>query len=263
MDSIWIGYDPKETEAFAVCRRSLRTSGDLEISPLDLRELRRVGLYRRQHERRADGQMYDVISDAPMSTEFAISRFLTPILAGSGLALFIDCDILARDSLDELFDIARGDPSKAVWCVKHNYAPKNTVKMDGQLQTLYARKNWSSSMLFRVEHPANKRLTVDMINSVPGRDLHALSWLKDEEIGALPSKFNHLVGITQAEPDEEPVLVHFTNGGPWFESYEPEPYGEEWLAARRAWLAEDTYVQGRPYTWAGRQVEGSDAAYLR
>jgi len=261
--SIFIGYDPRETEAFAVCRRTLRDhAGHLPINPLDLSELRRVGLYYRLHEQRADGRIYDAISDAPMSTEFAISRFLTPILARKGLALFMDCDIICRDALDDLFALAEDDPSKAVWCVQHQYTPKNDVKMDGQLQTLYARKNWSSVMLFNCDHPSNKALTVGMINSVPGRDLHRFCWLQDDEIGALPAKYNHLVGITEAS--EEPVLVHFTNGGPWFGGeYVDVDYGEEWTAARRQWLAEDTYVPGRPFTWDGVKTEASHVAYLR
>lgn len=262
MNSVFIGYDPRETEAFAVCRRSLRTSGDLAINPLDLKELRRVGLYRREHENR-NGQLWDVISQAPMSTEFAISRFLTPILARTGIAVFMDCDIYARDSLDELFEVAARDPSKAVWCVKHNYAPANATKMDGLQQTTYSRKNWSSVMAFNVRHPSNAKLTVDLINTVPGRDLHRFCWLKDEEIGALPAKFNHLVGVTPLTEDDEPVLVHFTNAGPWHESYELERFGDEWIYLRRKWLAEDTYVPGRPFTYQGTIVEGANGTYLR
>lgn len=259
--SIFVGYDPRETEAFAVCRRTLRDyAGHIPVNPLDLSELRRVGLYDRPTEKR-DGQLWDVISDAPMSTEFAISRFLTPILARKGLALFMDCDIIARSELDELFAIAEDDPSKAVWCVQHQYIPENSVKMDGQEQTRYARKNWSSVMLFNVDHPANKALSVNLINTAPGRDLHRFCWLKDHEIGALPAKYNHLVGITEAT--EDPVLVHFTNGGPWFAAYRDVPFGEEWLAARRAWLAEDTFIPGRPFTWDGLKTEASELAYLR
>lgn len=90
-----------------------------------------------------------------MSTEFAISRFLTPHLAGRGLALFMDCDMLVRSNLTSLFlDLETGD--KAVYCVKHQYNPTGNEKMDGQLQTRYVRKNWSSFMIFDCNHPANK-----------------------------------------------------------------------------------------------------------
>lgn len=262
MRSIWIGYDPRETEAFAVCRRSLRINApSVPINPLDLPELRRAGLYARPTSRR-DGQLWDDISEAPMSTEFAVSRFLTPILAGSGLALFMDCDILARHDLSRLWRAAERDRTKAVWVVQHDYTPNNDVKMDGQAQTKYARKNWSSVILFNCDHPSNRQLTVELINSVPGRDLHRFCWLDDSEIGALDAEWNFLVGITHCET--EPSLVHFTNGGPWFEEYREVPYADEWLAHRRAWLRETSYAVGMPFRTEKVQqpVAGSNGAYL-
>lgn len=258
MDSIWIGYDPRESEAFAVCRASLRKHAPgTPINPLDLPELRRCGLYHRPTEVR-DGKLWDVISEAPMSTEFAISRFLTPILAPNGWALFMDCDIIAVDDLRSLFNQA--DPSKAVMCVQHDYQPSNTVKMDGQEQTRYARKNWSSVMLFNTEHPSNSALTVEMVNTLPGRDLHRFCWLKDDEIGALHPRWNYLVGVTQG--DIAPGLIHYTNGGPWFGAdYANVPYAQQWADARREWLAEDCHAPGRPTTWDS--VTREQTSYLR
>src|SRR5262245_59865522 len=121
MRSIYIGFDPREAEAFAVCRHSLRRlSGDVPVRAIGLDDMRRAGLYWRSTERR-NGRLWDTISDAPMSTEFAISRFLTPLLAKRGWALFMDCDVLARVDVNELFDQA--DPSKAVMCVHHRHEP--------------------------------------------------------------------------------------------------------------------------------------------
>ena len=186
--SIYIGYDAREAEAFAVCRHSLqRFAPDIPIHSLELGDLRAAGLYWRPTSKR-DGRLWDDISEAPMATEFACSRFLTPHLAGSGWALFMDCDILARTDVGELFAMA--DPKYAVMCVQHpNYNPPEAIKMDGQLQTLYARKNWSSVMLINCDHRANVRLTVDYINSVPGRDLHRFSWLDNADIGDLLYEF--------------------------------------------------------------------------
>lgn len=261
MHSIFIGYDPRETEAFEVCRRSLRRHAiGSPITALDLPELRNIGLYNRPTSRR-DGVLWDDISEAPMSTEFAISRFLTPLMAGSGLALFMDCDIMARHDLGPLFAQAEADPSMAVWVVKHDYTPKNGTKMDGQIQTSYGRKNWSSVMLFNVDHPSNKALTVDLINSVPGRDLHRFCWLQDEEIGELHPKWNFLVGVTDEEID--PVLVHFTNGTPQMAGYEDQPYADEWRLWRRNWLRDLRGVPGRPSLVERLIKEGvGDAAYL-
>lgn len=231
--SIWVGYDPRETEAFAVCRQSLRRHAPhVPTHAIALDEVRGAGLYWRPTSTK-DGRLWDDISEAPMATEFAISRFLAPHLAGEGWAVFMDCDILARTDLRELW--ASLDPEYAVMCVKHpNYTPPDQIKMDGQLQTLYARKNWSSVMAINVDHPANRILTVERINELPGRDLHAFCWLKDHHIGALHPKWNWLVGVS--DPSIDPGLVHFTSGGPWFENYRDVPYADEWLAERRQWL---------------------------
>ena len=114
--SIFVGYDPREAEAFGVCRHSLRKHApNIPVHAIVLDEVKADGLYWRPMSRR-DGRLWDDISQAPCSTEFAISRFLTPILAKSGLALFMDCDMLARDDLDQLFWYARNDASQAVWC---------------------------------------------------------------------------------------------------------------------------------------------------
>lgn len=232
VSSVWIGFDPREAAAFAVAKESMRRRmiQPIPVKGILLDRLREEGLYYRPTDRR-DGRLYDVISDAPMSTEFAISRFLTPILAGGGWALFTDCDVMARRSLARLFDLA--DPRYAVMCVKHHHEPPEGVKMDGQAQTRYARKNWSSVALFNCDHPANAGLTVELINTVPGRDLHAFCWLKDEEIGELPPVWNYLVGHTETK--EDPALVHFTDGVPFMPGYEHVAYADEWRAALRQW----------------------------
>jgi lipopolysaccharide biosynthesis glycosyltransferase len=243
--TIFIGYDARETESFAVCRHTLRKfAPDIPIHAISLEEMRDAGLYwrptsRRFNEKTGAEQLFDDISEHPMSTEFAISRFLAPVLAKSsfrpGWALFMDCDVLARDDIDDLF--AEADPSKAVMCVQHNHQPTATTKMDGQVQSRYSRKNWSSVMLFNTQHPANRKLTVELINKVPGRDLHAFCWLDDHEIGALSPEWNYLVGYTKLS-NAEPKLVHFTEGGPWFEAYRDVEFADEYRSARSAWLNE-------------------------
>ena len=169
-----------------------------------------------------------------MATGFAISRFLTKELAREGWALFMDCDVLLRTDVNELFELA--DPKFAVQCVQHpNYVPKEAVKMDNQLQTMYLRKNWSSVALYNCDHWANSRLTVEYINRVPGRTLHAFDWLRDDEIGDLPMSWNWLAGVS--DPEITPDLVHFTNGIPSMPGYENSPYAAEWRCERACWLA--------------------------
>ena len=240
---IYIGFDPREVDAFAVARRSVERHLTLPIpvQGLVLDDLRVRGIYTRPTSRRYssaiatdNGFLWDDISGAPMATEFACSRFLVPFLNGyEGMALFMDCDMLVRTNLDRIFRLC--DPSKAVTVVKHDHRPMAETKMDDQVQTRYARKNWSSVMVFNCAHPANKSLTVEMVNSLPGRDLHGFCWLKDEEIGELDQSWNYLVG--HSSPEINPDIVHFTDGIPSMPGYEHCEYADEWRAELARWAA--------------------------
>jgi lipopolysaccharide biosynthesis glycosyltransferase len=230
--SVWIGFDPRETAAFMVARESVRQfDRSIPVAAVRLRHLQDAGLYTRPTSRRL-GKLWDEISGAHMATEFAITRFLVPDLvrrqgdAVRGWALFMDCDVLLRTNLYELKALL--DDAKAVMCVKHDHRPSFNVKMDGQEQTSYPRKNWSSVMAFNVDHPANDALTADLVNTLPGRDLHRFCWLADDEIGALPPEWNHLVG--HSDDGRDPKIVHFTDGGPWFDAFRNVPYADEWFA---------------------------------
>ncbi len=225
---IFLGFDPREYSAFAVAKESIRRfDRTIPINGVVLSDLRSCGLYKRPTRRRL-GKLWDEISGAHMSTEFAISRFLVPELVerdnGIGWALFMDCDVLVRSNLQELRRLL--DDDKALMCVKHDHRPASNVKMDDQVQTSYPRKNWSSVMAFNCDHPSNRKLTVDLVNSLPGRDLHRFCWLKENEIGELPAEWNYLVGHTEGVDD--PKIVHFTDGGPWLENFQSVPYADEW-----------------------------------
>jgi lipopolysaccharide biosynthesis glycosyltransferase len=232
--SIWIGFDPRETAAFAVARTSIKRnlSCALPVHGLPLDELRARGLYRRPTERRGT-QLWDVISDAPMSTEFALSRFLVPHLAETGWALFLDADVMVRANLVRLFDML--DPAYAVYCVQHQHAPRSRVKMDGKIQTQYARKNWSSVMAFNCDHRANQKLTVDLVNTAPGRDLHRFCWLPDELIAPLDVTWNFLAGHSDPAATPDPAIVHFTDGTPDLPGYENAPFADEWRQRLNWW----------------------------
>jgi hypothetical protein len=236
---IYVGFEPREATAFAVACHSLRRhcTQPIRIIGLELMQLREKDLYWRDHgiaiTKTGAKQIWDRISDAPQATEFANSRFLVPHLARDGLAMFIDCDILCRHDVKKLFDIAENDPSKAVHVVKHDYVPQDQTKMDDQIQTRYPRKLWSSVMIFDCDHPANRRLLVDDVNNLPGRDLHRFCWLEDSQIGALPENWNWLPG--HSSHDLQPAIVHYTEGGPWLEKYECAPFAGEWQAEVRLW----------------------------
>lgn len=220
---IYIGVDQREPKSLQAALNSLR-----DVSPwaspilLDSERLSNRGLLYRLQDRR--GQIYDLISAAPCSTDFAISRFLVPILHQSGWALFVDSDVVFLRDVEELMALA--DPTKAVMVVKHHNGHEAGTKMDGQTQTLYARKNWSSVMLFNCDHPANERLTLHDVNTRPGRWLHRFGWLADEEIGELPGQWNWLVGI-QPKP-ENPAIAHYTLGTP---ELMESPHSDIWWRA--------------------------------
>jgi len=233
---VWMGWDPREQMAWHVAAQSLHVVSPRVIPRrLSLSDLQERGLYTRPIERRGV-DFWDPISVAPMSTEHAISRFLVPYLCEyRGWALFVDGDVLFRRPIEDLFALA--DPQYAVMCVQHPPLGSAAPKKLGQTQTLYSRKNWSSVMLFNCEHRANQRLTLDLVNKLAGRDLHAFCWLDDHHIGMLPAKWNYLVNVTAPHLDPDPniiALVHFTLGVPALAGHESDPFAEEWFAAARA-----------------------------
>lgn len=229
--TVFLGWSPNEMVAANVADYSLRaTSGmDLDVRRLALLQLRAQKLYTRPTEYRYDGTLWDVISDAPMTTEHAISRFLVPHLMNyQGWALFVDGDVLFRADVRELFALA--DPQYAVQVVKHPPLYSQAPKKAGMPQTVYARKNWSSVILWNCGHPAHRDLT-PAVNVATGRDLHRFGWLEDDQIGPLPPSWNHLVGVSPLLDDVH--LAHFTLGVPTLPGHESDPFAEEWFRRAR------------------------------
>lgn len=222
---VYIGYDARETEAYRVAEKSLKSvSPSAQVTRLDAERLAAFGLLRRPTDLR--GGIYDLPSNAPASTAFHVSRFLVPHLCQSGWALFTDSDVVFLRDVAELFKLA--DSSKAVMVVKHSQSGGG-FKMDGQVQAAYPRKNESSVMLVNCDHPANRRLSLQDVNERPGRDLHNFFWLNDVEIGTLPMEWNWLVTIEP--PPVSPSIAHFTMGGPWLPDWQPSEHDEIWTQA--------------------------------
>ena len=203
--NVFVGWDPREDIAWEVCRHSILTRTDpkqVSVTPLIQSELRERGLYTREIDTKA-------------ATEFSLTRFLTPTLAGNeGYAIFVDCDFLFLTDIRGVLD--QIDPSKAVSVVKHDYQPTDTHKMDGCVQYAYPRKNWSSFIVFNCSHPAVRALTPAVVNAAEPAYLHRFSWLNDDEIGELDKGWNYLEGWYPAQYDKLNA-VHYTLGGPWFE----------------------------------------------
>lgn len=232
-DQVFIGFDANEMVASNVAEYSLFRHASRRAVTVDrISRLTLVRHYRRPTSLMPNGQQFDEISDAPMSTAHAIARFFIPFLCHyTGFALFTDGDVLFRDDVSKLFELA--DPQYAVQVVQHPPQLEEGQKKDGHIQQAYPRKNWSSVMLFNCGHLANRALTLDVLNSWPGRDLHAFRWIGDHHIGALPARFNHLVNVSA--PDPNPAIAHFTLGTPDVAGHEQDPFAEEWrLCARVA-----------------------------
>jgi hypothetical protein len=239
--SIWIGWDRREAAAFAVARESCRRhlTRPIPIFGLLLDDLIRWGLYTRPIEYRPSAAdrpvMWDVVSDHPQSTDHANGRFFIPHVAKmagiGGWALFVDGDVMFRGNACRLFE--QLDNSKALYCVHHDHAPTAAVKMDHQVQSVYSRKNQSSVMALNLDHPANKALTLDVLNNTPGRDLHRFFWLAECDIGELPQSWNCLIGYT--DPEISPTIAHFTDGTPDMAGWEGQKHSDEWRLYRDDW----------------------------
>lgn len=213
---IFIGYDSKEIIAYhALCQSFIEHSSvPISMTPISLRNV--AGIFNRERSQL-------------QSTEFSFSRFLVPYLSGyRGWSMFLDCDMLARTDIAELF--ALKDENYAVMVCKHDYVPKDTVKFLGNVQTKYEKKNWSSVMLFNNARCRN--LTPDYVNTATGLQLHQFKWLSsDADIGSLPLEWNWLVGEYDFNKDAK--IVHFTDGGPYFNEYKDCDYSDEWFAMQK------------------------------
>jgi len=223
---IFIGYDSREDIAWQVCRFSLmrHSSAELDIIPLRQNTLRELGLYTRP---------FDPMS----STEFSLTRFLTPYLAtpAGDWVIFCDCDFLFTVDIHGVIEGL--DPAKALYVVKHDYTPAHQIKMDGKRQTSYPRKNWSSFMIFNRRHPDVKALTPEVVNDASPAYLHRFEWISDDNaIGALDVDWNFLEG-EYPKPDTTPRVIHYTNGGPWFEQWLNVDYADLWIKERDMYLA--------------------------
>ena len=215
--NVYIGYDSREDLAYQVSNYSIKSqSKNTSVIPLKLNDLRSKGFYSRGEDKLG-------------STEFTFSRFLVPILNNyEGWALFCDCDILFLRPIDELFSLVNDE--FAVMCVQHDYQPKSKSKMDGKVQSIYPRKNWSSLVLWNCSHPSNKKITTKLINDpdTTGKYLHRFSWLEDNEIGSISHEWNWLAGWYEEPKDGSPKAIHYTEGGPWFAAYRFCEYHEIW-----------------------------------
>lgn len=142
-------------------------------------------------------------------TPFTYSRFLAPYLCNyEGWSLFLDADILLKDDIAKLF--ALKDEKFAIM------VSKNRIKFE-----------WASVMLFN--NAKCKMLTPEFIEKEP--KLHDISWADPNEVGSLPSNWNHLVGYDN--PRDDAKLIHYTQGIPAFQETRDCEYAQEWFAEHK------------------------------
>jgi lipopolysaccharide biosynthesis glycosyltransferase len=206
---IFIGYDSREAECADVLAYSLRKHASIS---LDIRYLKLAELD------------FDRPRDPLQSTEFTYTRFLVPSLCHyQGKAIFMDCDMLCLSDIKELDDLDMS--TYALRVVKHDHQPTSTVKMDGQVQTAYPRKNWSSLMIMNCS--LLRLWTKEVVETQSGAYLHRFQDIPDELIGDIPRTWNTLDWM-----DENTKLIHYTSGGPWFDQCKDHAFGEIWRKYR-------------------------------
>ena len=170
---IFVGYDFRERAAANILIDSLyqNSSYPLSITPLVTKQLENQKLYSRNR-------------DPKQSTEFSFTRFLVPYLMDfEGWAIFMDCDMLCRGDIYDLWKLKNDKFS--LMCVKHNHISSSNLKFQGEVQSNYPRKNWSSMMLFNSKKC--KALSLDYVNN-------ASDWTFIDLIGLKMSK---RLGITE------------------------------------------------------------------
>ena len=156
------------------------------------------------------------------STEFSFTRFYVPMVCNyDGIAIFCDNDFLWKCDPTEMIKYL-GDKTIAV--VKHKYYEAIGTKMDGVKNKSYPRKNWSSLIIYNCSKL--KHLTKEYLDNASPADLHQFAWVKDNEIGRIPLKYNHLVGYYKKHKYIK--AIHYTQGGPWFDEYKNGELSEEW-----------------------------------
>jgi len=216
--NIFVGYDSREKIAFHVLSQSIIANSTIPvtITPINLKNIK---------------HFYNRPKAKKHSTEFSISRFLTPFLSDyKGYSLYLDCDFIVLEDVAKLVKLVSRNKKKSLWCVKHkDYIPKDKVKFLREKQIPYAKKNWSSFMIFN--NAKCKILTPRLVSRVTGLYLHQFKWTKDKLIGSLPKNWNILVG-EQKFPKKINAL-HYTLGGPYFKKHSKCQGSKYWFKYKK------------------------------
>lgn len=94
-------------------------------------------------------------------------------------------------------------------------------------------------MLINCGHNSNKLLTPEIVNTKPGGELHSFDWLSDTSIGNIPDTYNWIQGISPS--NRKPNVIHYTEGGPWFENYRDVIHADIWWKYYQRWVDSGEY----------------------
>ena len=209
---IFIGHDSRYTQATKVCKKSILNNSkpsEHKVTYLDKALLTKIGIYGRENY---PGE----------STEFSFTRFYVPLLCHyQGKALFCDNDFLWKCNPSEIDKYLKDKP---VAVVKHKLEKTPSTKMDGVENKSYPKKCWSSLMLF--DNSKLKHLTKEYLDDASPADLHQFAWVDEKDISEIPRSYNHLVGYYKKH--NRIKAIHYTQGGPWFESCKDGELSKEW-----------------------------------
>lgn len=218
MIRLFVGFDEKEALAYHVFSQSVIEHASVPVSFVPIHK----GLIKGFDGKR-DG-----------TNAFTYSRYLVPMLCGfSGWAIFADGDMVCDTDIKALWELQHDNQiDKALCVVKHEYDTKNPVKYVGtSMQSdnaSYPRKNWSSVILWNCGHFANRALTSEFVAAQSPQFLHRFEWLRDEQIGSLPTDWNYLV---REYPPASPNLYHYTCGVPGIKFYADDAGSWKWHRA--------------------------------
>ncbi len=105
--------------------------------------------------------------------------------------------------------------------------------MDGAVQTVYPRKNWSSLMLLNCDHSS--------CEADAGCGEHRDRRLFASHAMGGGRRYRRPAGdlelarrVERKAGDGTPNAVHYTRGGPWFKNWQNVDYGDLWGAERDA-----------------------------
>lgn len=212
MINICIGYDSREVIAYHVLCQSIIKYSTIPIRFIPLR----LDLFKKFYKRKKGPKD---------STEFSISRFLTPYLSNyTGYSIYMDCDMLVLGDINKVLKFIK-TKNKTVWCVKHKHKVKKGKKFLNEKQLDYDKKNWSSFMIFN--NKKCKKLTPKFVENANGLSLHQFRWTVDTQIGSLPIIWNTLSGYNKI--NSKTANIHFTEGGPYFKKYKKSPGAKNWF----------------------------------